>query len=64
MNPQAGMDFYCPYCGSLNDLLVDLTGGARQEWVCDCQICCRPIAIAIKLQGAEVVDFRAERENE
>jgi hypothetical protein len=32
----------CPYCGELNTIALDPGGGASQEYVEDCQVCCRP----------------------
>ncbi len=64
MDIQEDIDFVCPYCGSLNNIVVDLTAGAQQEWVDDCHVCCRPITISLKLQGTEIIDFRAQREDE
>ena len=33
---------YCPYCGELIELLID-TSIAQQEYVEDCEVCCRPM---------------------
>ena len=41
----------CPYCGESSELLVDLVGGAVQEYVEDCQVCCRPWLVRIQLDG-------------
>ena len=35
----------CPYCGEPIDIEVDDGGGDRQEYIEDCAVCCRPIAI-------------------
>jgi len=32
----------CPYCGASNDIALDAGGGADQDYVQDCEICCRP----------------------
>ena len=32
----------CPYCGESNELFVDPGGGAIQEYVEDCEVCCQP----------------------
>jgi hypothetical protein len=32
----------CPYCGEAVTLFVDPGGAARQEYVEDCPVCCRP----------------------
>jgi hypothetical protein len=34
--------FQCAGCGEWNDTLVDESAGARQSYVEDCQVCCRP----------------------
>jgi hypothetical protein len=37
--------FVCEYCGTTNDLFIDPSGGAEQEFVQDCRLCCRPNVI-------------------
>src|SRR5256712_8716614 len=32
----------CPHCGETNELGLDPGGGPLQEYVEDCQVCCRP----------------------
>ena len=47
----------CPYCGELNDISLDPGGGRRQEYVEDCQVCCRPWRVRVTYLpdgGAEV----------
>jgi hypothetical protein len=34
--------FQCAGCGEWNDTSVDESAGARQSYVEDCQVCCRP----------------------
>ena len=31
----------CPYCGEPNEIGIDAGGGAYQDYVEDCQVCCR-----------------------
>ena len=46
------------YCLQVNELLIDVTEGLHQEYVQDCEICCRPnlliITIDPELRSAEV----------
>ena len=56
--------FLCPYCGEPNELSVDVTGGSYQEFVVDCEICCAPIAVRLKVQGANVTSLDVRKENE
>ena len=50
--------FVCSYCLQMNEVLVDATGGLHQEYVEDCQVCCRPnrlvITIDEAMQGARI----------
>lgn len=32
----------CPHCGEQVEVVVDPGGGAEQEYVEDCEVCCRP----------------------
>jgi len=36
------LSLQCPYCGESAELRIDVDGGARQTYVEDCPICCRP----------------------
>jgi hypothetical protein len=35
-------DAWCPYCGEPCELTLDPGGGAHQEYIEDCPVCCRP----------------------
>jgi hypothetical protein len=41
----------CPYCGEESELLVDLVGGSSQEYVQDCEVCCRPWSVRVRVDG-------------
>ena len=36
----------CPYCGEAIEVAVDLSV-RRQEYVEDCQVCCRPMTLTV-----------------
>lgn len=38
----------CPYCGEVNELLLDPGSGVRQEYVEDCPVCCRPWTVKVR----------------
>lgn len=40
----------CPYCGEAITVLVDASAGS-QRYIEDCQVCCRPIAITVEVDG-------------
>jgi len=54
--------YHCPYCATENSLLIDFTGGTFQEFVTDCEICCRPITIRFHLKDDEINSFEAMME--
>ncbi len=39
----------CPYCGESVELLVDAGGGSVQEYVEDCEVCCRPWSVRVEI---------------
>jgi cysteine-rich CPXCG protein len=38
----------CPYCGEVNEIALDPGSGSEQEYVEDCQICCRPWLVRVR----------------
>ena len=55
--------FDCPYCGEPNEVLIDPTGGEKQEFVEDCAVCCRPVAIAVRVDSGVIVSLVVEPES-
>ncbi len=37
----------CGYCGEINAITIDPTGGSQQVYVEDCQVCCRPNRVQV-----------------
>lgn len=47
----------CPYCGESVEITLDPGGGAQQDYVEDCEICCQPWRVFVRYDrvgGAEV----------
>ena len=63
MNPSESAQIYCPYCGELLEITIDASAG-RQDYIEDCQVCCKPIHLRIRLgkDGEPSIDARAEDE--
>ena len=38
----------CPYCGEENAIALDPGSGAQQDYVEDCQVCCRPWHVSVR----------------
>lgn len=55
-------NLYCPYCGEQIQLVIDCSI-VSQEYIEDCQVCCRPINILINIEG-EDVQVQLTHENE
>jgi hypothetical protein len=58
---QDSLSITCPHCGESFSLAVDLSEGSG-EFVVDCEICCRPMTIALQIEDGEIasVDVAAE----
>ncbi|MDH5824990.1 CPXCG motif-containing cysteine-rich protein [Luteimonas sp. RD2P54] len=57
------VDIACPYCGETIQLAVDGSAGA-QRYVEDCQVCCRPIEVAVDVGADGDLSVRARDGNE
>lgn len=42
-------EYQCAYCGETNATTVDPSAGTSQEYVEDCQVCCRPNVLRIEI---------------
>ena len=39
--------FQCAGCGGWNEIVVDVSAGNRQDYVEDCQVCCKPNLLTV-----------------
>lgn len=53
----------CPYCGERIVILLDLSV-PYQNYIEDCQVCCRPIVVDVSLDECEGVSVLVRSENE
>ena len=51
----------CPHCGESIEMSLDLAGGGAQEYVEDCEVCCRPwsVRVIVDAQGQSTVSVSA-----
>ena len=54
---------HCPYCGEVITLLID-TSIAKQSYIEDCEVCCRPIRVEamMAVDGTCVMNLYHENE--
>lgn len=51
----------CPYCAVPVELVVDPGGGGAQDYVEDCEVCCRPWRVSLRWEeGVPRVLLRTE----
>jgi hypothetical protein len=50
----------CPHCGESNGITLDAGGGDVQEYVEDCQVCCRPWLVTVSYNGNGSAQVSAE----
>jgi len=53
----------CPYCGETIELLIDCSV-AEQEYIEDCQVCCCPICVQVKVDYQGQLAVHVVHENE
>ena len=50
----------CPHCGEANELGLDPGSGTTQEYLEDCQVCCRPWRVTVRYGPDGSADVFAE----
>lgn len=53
-------DLACPYCGETVTVALDPAGGATQEYVEDCEVCCRPWRVHVHFSDDGIAEVWAE----
>ena len=48
--------FQCAGCGEWNETTVDSSAGRRQQYIEDCQVCCKPNDLSVSWD-AELEEF-------
>jgi hypothetical protein len=43
----SSLEVTCPFCGQAEEITFDEGGGAHQEYVEDCSVCCRPRVVHV-----------------
>ena len=59
---QLDSSIQCPYCWETLHIIVDPSCD-EQEYVEDCQVCCQPIVVSVKLIDQCIVSLDAWQEN-
>jgi hypothetical protein len=59
---ETGASVLCPYCGEINEIALDPGSGSVQEYLEDCQVCCRPWRVTVRYlpDGAAEVSIEGE----
>jgi len=50
----------CPHCGATSELGLDPGSGVLQQYVEDCQVCCRPWRVTVRYGAAGGADVSVE----
>jgi hypothetical protein len=53
----------CPYCGELISVLLDGSVD-EQEYIEDCQVCCKPMVLHVRVTGDGLCVVEARDEND
>ena len=53
-------EYICPHCGEPIQIVVDPSGGERQDYVEDCPVCCNPNNLRISFDRDGYARVEAE----
>ncbi len=51
--------FICPYCGETISMFLDVSA-TQQQYVEDCEVCCRPMKVSIEYDDDGIPNLTAE----
>jgi len=61
LDTDAVTEVECPYCGETVEIVIDKAGGATQDYVEDCEVCCQPWQVHVSLGVGGAVEVRVEQ---
>jgi hypothetical protein len=61
MSPELFKTVLCPYCGQAFEIPIDVSS-PDPSFVTDCEICCRPMTIAVSRDANDEVSVSAHAE--
>jgi hypothetical protein len=68
LEPGRGRDgearIICPWCGEEVEIALDPGGGPDQEYVEDCEVCCQPWLVRVRLDASGEAEVWVERSGE
>ena len=62
MNGLEAVNIQCPYCWEMIEITVDCSVSS-QEYVEDCEVCCRPIVMNVEISGDGIPSVDVKRES-
>lgn len=64
MRAEADESFLCAWCGELNAVTLEVSGGTEQWLVVDCEVCCRPNLLNVRIDvDGDTFTVEASRES-
>ncbi len=51
----------CPYCGETVTIVLDPASGPDQDYVEDCEVCCRPWQVTVRYDETGAAEVQLER---
>jgi len=57
---EGAVEVTCPYCGEVVEITLDASGGTSQEYVEDCEVCCRPWQVHVHYRNNGSVEVKVE----
>jgi transcription elongation factor Elf1 len=60
---QTTAEFYCAFCGEENTTFIDVSQGTQQKYIEDCQVCCRPNILYVRIDE-DSLDIEIDTEYE
>lgn len=54
-------EYYCAFCGEPSTTFIDISAGYSQRYIEDCQVCCRPNILYVRIDE-DTLDIEIDTE--
>ncbi len=52
--------FPCPHCAAEVSVLLDVSKDGEQNYIEDCEVCCRPMALTLRAEEGDLTAFQVD----
>jgi len=57
------IEIFCPYCGEVNFMSIELSNNSSDEFITDCEVCCRSFTVNVFSDSNGEISFDVKNDD-